>query len=276
MSGRHSVPIEVERVAAAGGLGEVRGSHRALYRVLAPGDEQRAKRADARNAVLVLLAAALPLLTALLLWWATGRAGLAIGVGAAIALTGAGAVWAVAAKKGKDQVSRVYLYSEGFLLLDGATNTGRAFRWDDFPAVHRSSTDTFVSGQHIGTDHTFRLVGVDGTTVVLRGFEAQKNPLPTDIVELGPLLEEEIANRRLPLAVEAINAGGEVRFGDLSLSASGIGTPRGHLPWGGVGPLSTSAGHLLLGTGRPAKYPVAAIPNFALFLFLARNLDTTR
>jgi len=275
--GNHAVPPEVTRVAADNGLGDVQAVYLVPHRVVAAGEEQKAKRAELRNGVLIIAALAVPLLIALLLWWTTGSLGTGIGVGAALTVVGWGVMVVVQGKSGKghsDDHDRVYLCGDGFVLPAKEEVPARAFRWADFGAIHRVVTDSYVNGQHIFTRYTFRLVLEDGTPVVFQGNELPKKPSTTEIMKLGPVLEEEMFNRRLPLAAEAINAGGAVEFGALTISASGVTTPMGHLPWNSVGDLSIGAGNLLLGAvgGKPARYPVGDIPNFQVFWTLAQNL----
>jgi hypothetical protein len=268
----------VTKVAADSGLGEVTAVHSVPHRVVAPGEEQKAKRADLRNGLLIIAAMAVPLLIALLLWWTTGSIGVGIGVGAALVVVGVGVGSVLEGRSGKgrsDDLDRVYLCGDGFVLPAEGEVPPRAFRWTDFAAIHRSATDNYVNAQHVFTGYSFRLVRPDGTRVVFQGSELPKKPSPTEILKLGPVLEEEMTTRLLPLAVEALNAGRVVEFGPLlAISATGIGTAKGHLPWSGVGELSIGAGNLVLGAagGKPAVYPLGDIANFQVFWTLAQNL----
>ncbi|MBW4720306.1 DUF6585 family protein [Saccharothrix obliqua] len=270
------VPLEVAHVAGVSRLGDVLAVHRVRHRVLAADEVAKAKRRQLRNGVLALVGVSLPLLVMVVIWWATGIPGLAVGVGVAVLAVGVGVFLAVLFRDDKSKVDdrhRVYVHRDGFVLPGGGGGP-RAFRWDDFTAVHRVATDTYVNGQHAFTGYVFRLVREDGTHVVFEGGERQDKPLRNDILDLGPVLEEQVANRRLPIAVAEVNAGRPVEFGALTVTAAAVATPKGVVPWQDVDVLSIGGGHLFLGArgGTPATYPIGDIPNFPVFWTLAQNL----
>jgi hypothetical protein len=276
-AGDHAVPPEVAEAAADSGLGEVKAAHLVPHKVVAPGEEQQAKRAELRNGLLVIAALAAPLLVALLLWWATGSIGTGIGVGAALVVIGLGVVTYLENRSGKERsedLDRVFLFDDGFVLPAEGESPVRAFRWADVAAVHRTVTDNYVNRQPIFTRYSYRLVLEDGTPIVFQGNELPNKPSPTEIRKLAPVLEEEVCGRRLPLAVEAVNAGGTVQFGALAISSAGVTTPKGHLPWTAVGELSIGAGTLFVDAAgrKPEEHPIGDIPNFQVFWTLAENL----
>lgn len=274
--GNHAIPPEVTVAASNRGLGQAKAVHRLPHRVGTEEEAAKEKGADRLKAVLILAATATPLTIGLLLWWATEIPGLGIGVAVVLVLVGWGASvhYMDRDDDGDEDRERVYVFSEGFALppRDGAP--ARAFTWDEVEAIHRFVTDNYVAGRLVITVHSYRLVLADGELVVFRGTEQPDKVSATDVLRLGPLLQEEIFERRLPPAVEAINAGRTVTFGALALSATGITTPAGLAPWDTVRDLSTSAGHVVITAagGRPGSYAIGDIPNFEVFWTLAQNL----
>lgn len=276
-SGNHAIPPEVTVAASNRGLGQAEAAHRVPHRIGTEEEAAKEKSAEIRHGLLVFAAIASPLTIGLLLWWATGIAGLGIGVAVVLTLV----AWGVSAHvmdrdddEGDEDRERVYVFSEGFALppRDGAP--ARAFTWDEVEAIHRFVTDNYVAGRLVITVHSYRLVLADGELVVFRGTEQPDKVSATDVLQLGPLLQEKIFERRLPPAVEAINAGRTVTFGPLALSATGITTPGGLAPWDTVRDLSTSAGQVVITAagGRPGSYEIGDIPNFEVFWTLAQNL----
>ncbi|RDI34733.1 DUF6585 family protein [Lentzea flaviverrucosa] len=274
--GNHAIPPEVTVAASNRGLGQAKAVHRVPHRIGTEEEAAKEKGADRLKAVLVLAAAATPLTIGLLLWWATEIPGLGIGVAVVLVLVGWGASVHYMDRdddEGNEDRERVYVFSEGFALppRDGAP--ARAFTWDEVEAIHRFVTDNYVAGRLVITVHSYRLVLADGELVVFRGTEQPDEVSTTEVLQLGPLLQEKIFERRLPPAVEAINAGRTVTFGPLALSATGITTPGGLAPWDTVRDLSTSAGHVVIAAGgRPGSYAIGDIPNFEVFWTLAQNL----
>jgi uncharacterized protein DUF6585 len=271
--GDHAVPPEVARAAADSGLGDVQAVYLVPHKVSTARQVQATERAQQRHVVLIAATAVSPPLTVFLLWWATGNGGLGIGVGVVVLAIGFGVLFIVlgADDQGPD---RVYVCGDGFVLPAEDDVPPRVFRWTDFTALHSAVNDTRVNGQHVFTSYTFRLVQPDGTQVVFDGIEKPEEPSATEVLRFGPVLEEEVFSRQLPLAVEAVDAGRAVEFGRLAVTASGITTPKGHLPWAEVGHLSVAEGKLALGAAsrKPAQYRVGEIPNFQVFWTLAQEL----
>lgn len=274
--GNHAIPPEVGIAAANRGLGQAKAVHRVPHRVGTAEEAEKEKKTDLRNGLLVLAAIAGPLVLALLLWWVTGSAGLGIGVGVVLALAGWGAGMYFMDRDGGggEERERVYLFSEGFALPPQGEVPARAFTWAEVDAIHRVVTDNYVNGQHIITVHVHKLVLADGDLVVFRGTEQPGKASPTDVLQLGPLLQKEIFDRRLPPAVDEINAGRTVAFGPLALSTSGITTPGGLVPWDSVRDLSANAGQVVIAPagGRPWACAIGDIPNFEVFWVLAEDL----
>jgi hypothetical protein len=275
--GNHAIPPEVTIAAANRGLGQAKSVHQVPHRVGTTEEAAKEKGAEIRNGVLVFAAIASPLTIGLLLWWATGIAGLGIGVAAVLTLV----LWGASAhfmdrddREGKEDLERVYVFTEGFALPAQEKTPARAFTWDEVEALHRGVGDTYVNGKLVVTVHSYRLVLADGELVVFRGTEQPDKVSTTDVLALGPLLQQEIFDRRLPPAAEAINADQTVTFGPLALSASGITTSGGLAPWDTVQELSTSMGQVVLTTvrGKPVTCPISDIPNFDVFWVLAQNL----
>ncbi|MCX2946928.1 DUF6585 family protein [Lentzea sp. NEAU-D7] len=275
--GDHAIPPEVTIAASNKGLGRATAAHRVPHRVGTEEEAAKEKSAERRQGVLVFAAIASPLAIGLLLWWATGSPGLGIGVGAVLTLVGWGASAYFMDRDGDEHDGdrdRVYVFSEGFALPPRDGVPARAFTWDEVEALHHFVTDTYVARRLVVTGHVYKLVLAGGELVVFHGAEQPDKVSPTDVLELGPLLQKEIFERRLPPAVEAINAGRTVTFGALALSASGITTPAGLAPWETVRDLSVGAGQVVISAarGRPGTYAIGDIPNFDVFWTLAQNL----
>ncbi|HEX6340724.1 DUF6585 family protein [Umezawaea sp.] len=278
--GNHPIPPEVSVAASERGLGRAKAVHRVPHRVGTAEEAAKEKGADLRNGLLVLAGISAPLVIALLLWWVTGSIGLGTGVGLVLTVVGWGVHHLMDRDDDEDtgERDRVYVFGEGFALPARDGVPARAVTWAEVEAVHRGVTDTYVDGKHVITVHAYRLVLPDGELVVFRGVEQPGKMSRTDVVALGPVLQKEVSERRLPPAVEAINAGRTVDFGPLALSASGVTTPSGLVPWNSVRELSTGAGQVVLASAgrKPGTYPIFDIPNFEVFWTLAQTLRAQR
>ncbi|MGW6443477.1 DUF6585 family protein [Lentzea sp. NPDC055074] len=275
--GDHAIPPEVTIAAANRGLGQAKAALRVPHRVGTEEEAAKEKANELREAVPVFAALLAPLVLGGLTWWISESIGLAIGVGVVLTIVGFAANTYYMNrndKSGNEDRERVYLYGEGFALPAQDGVPARAFTWDEVEAVHQIVTDNYVNYQHIFTVHAYRLVLPDGELVVFRGVEQPDKVPATEVLKLGPLLMKEVFDRRLPLAVEAINADRTVGFGPLALSGSGITTPGGLVAWDEIEDLTTNAGQLVLTATRrkPGSYAIGDIPNFEVFWTLAQNL----
>jgi len=158
---------------------------------------------------------------------------------------------------------QVYLCKEGLI----STRKGRTdvIRWDEVTAVQVGS----------GTSYTLRRA--DGKVLEF------DNTL-RDVKDLGEIIVKETTRYLLPQALTTYAAGSTVSFGELSVNQQGLLKDRQVLPWNQVESIRTA----LVGTGtsryqalvirqkgkhlKPwATIPVAAIPNYIVFLELTEH-----
>ncbi len=266
-----SVPVGVERVAAEAGLGDVVEAYEVACSVVAAGDLGKLKQVEVLQTVLIFVGLCVPLGLFLLIWQ-LGAVGLAVGVVVGLLLLAGFLVVRRTSRARREKHELVYVFRDGFVLA--GANVVRPFRWVDFPSAYQASTEHFVNGRLVATGYQFRLVHADGRRVTFNGAEQPDKGPSSDILELGPVVLQEVLDRRLPSVVETVNAGGRVEFGDVAIGPDGISTPDGGVPWGQLTILEARAGLLFVGAGGRKSWQgkIADIPNFAIFWQLAQEL----
>ncbi len=123
---------------------------------------------------------------------------------------------------------RVDLYTDGLLLTDWRRS--RAIRWDDVTEVYASPvyrrTTRGYSHRRI-VNWIYHVHTRDGERVKIGGLEGMGS--------LGRVIQEEITKRLLPQALDAYQAGDEVRFGpQLRLSQRGVAVGAKRLDWADI------------------------------------------
>jgi hypothetical protein len=251
----------VLQAAEANGLGEHVRGYTAVYKT-----SDRRSQSNAQGALMVaglLVVAALPLaLGFLVAWWA----GVAVVVVAAVALV----LWL---RQPKDQVHE---FRGG--LVARTKREVVPLRWDDVACVYQGSSQIFVNGAYMGTNHGYRLRMRDGRYVTFNGsvHESKPDKSETDADELGDAILREIPPRYLQPAVEALNAGGDVRFDGVTINLRGITVPAGTVSWHELRDLAVGSGIVWLHTAekKPWQVKIVEIPNYPVFWTLAKELHT--
>jgi hypothetical protein len=164
---------------------------------------------------------------------------------------------------------RVHVFERGFIVMKSPAQLV-AVRWDVVAWVLQEITDRYVNGIHVATTYLYTVVLPDGGKVKLTHFY-------DGIAELGQTIAREVTREHLPRAIEAVQAGRTVTFGDLQVSLAGLTSGRhGLLPWTQVEEIQVVQGYLKL--RRAGKWlawsskPVKQIPNLFVFLNLADRL----
>lgn len=226
------------------------------------------KRAGGLTVVFVLLVAALPLASMILVAWWLGLLVLAAG---AIAIT----VW-LARPDQRDLKPNQLVYQFERGLAFPTQEDAEAVRWDDVTSIYQSVTQNYLNGAYTGTGHTYHLVTAHGRHTWLTGGVDDQSPekTTTDVAELADVLLAEITLRLLPPAAATVSAGGRVSFDDVTVGPDTIATPVGETSWTEVQELTAGGGSIFLRTAarKPWQHPIDKIPNFPVFWTLAQQL----
>jgi hypothetical protein len=165
---------------------------------------------------------------------------------------------------------KVYVFAQGFIQAGAAGPVGD-YRWDAIASVQQKITERYVNGIHTGTTYLYTVTRGDGAVVKLTQFYE-------GIAELGQTISREVTRVQLPRAIEAIQHGQTVPFGDLAIGVAGIVSARhGLLPWNELDQVRVVQGYVKLrkaGKWLPWSHkPAAEIPNLFVFLTLADQLQ---
>lgn len=180
----------------------------------------------------------------------------------------------------------VYEYEHGLLRQDAALEPV-VFRWADIATVTRSETEHYTNRTYKHTTFEFVLTRRDGLLHTMEGRfkDPAKGPSLTGSLwerehlyaRLGEDIARYVAAALLPGASARLAAGEELAFGPLALGERGLRTIRGELvPWAQIARIQVHEG-TFSAVRTDSKRPfescrVNRIPNFVLFVTLARNL----
>ncbi|MCP4539365.1 MAG: hypothetical protein GY832_19690 [Chloroflexi bacterium] len=123
---------------------------------------------------------------------------------------------------------QVDLYADGFVSTDWLKSL--AFRWDDVTEVYtspiyRNTSRGYSTGRIANWIYTVHRN--DGKKTKLSGLQG--------VSALGKVIQSEVSKRALPKAVDAYQAGDDVRFGpQFSVSQQGLRVGGNLLPWNQV------------------------------------------
>jgi Family of unknown function (DUF6585) len=131
----------------------------------------------------------------------------------------------------------VHLLTGGILVREG--ETWQRFPWEDIDEVWQSSSAFSLNFSSFGTKHSFWLRRRDGHQVKLTHYLDGINGL-------GEHILAETRQRKLPVALEQIVAGEEVRFGDLRVSRKSISVGGNTLLWNEAGSVKVEQGSMAL------------------------------
>lgn len=165
---------------------------------------------------------------------------------------------------------KVHVFTQGFIQANAAGPVGD-YRWDAIASVQQKIINRYVNGVHTGTTYLYTVTRGDGAVAKLTQFYE-------GIAELGQTISREVTRVQLPGAIDAIQHGQTVPFGDLAISAAGIVSARhGLLPWQELDQVRVVQGYVKLrkaGKWLPWSHkPAAEIPNLFVFLTLADQLQ---
>ncbi len=162
---------------------------------------------------------------------------------------------------------RVYLYDAGFVYADGAGGLD-VYRWDTISTVFQLITSTSYYGVQTPTRYCYTVTRADGRTVRLAsGYHG--------VATFGPHIAQQTARAQLPAVREALAQGQGVVFGDITVTAAGVGARRSTVPWAEIKGAKVVNGRVSI--SRQGKFmpltskPAAKIPNLPLFLALVEQ-----
>ncbi|MFE5298925.1 DUF6585 family protein [Streptomyces sp. NPDC056632] len=172
----------------------------------------------------------------------------------------------------------VYLYERG-LVCPGEGGPARAVAWRCVTAMHQDVTRVHVHGGYAGTHYAYRLRTGARSGVTVGGFldeETVPRPADSQIRELAQIVLDETVRRAMPPAVDALEAGEAVVFGEVSLYGHGIGLRSGRVvPWERVRRCDWRGDGLVVvrttGAGRWTR-EAKDIPDFPVFWALIKEL----
>lgn len=182
----------------------------------------------------------------------------------------------------------VHEYEHG-LVRQEAGREPVVFRWTDVATVTQSQTERYTNHRYTYTTFTFVLTRHDGVTHTMEG--RFKDPAK-GVGLTGPLWESDrlygrlgeditrhVATVQLPDASARLRAGEELEFGPFTLSERGLRTSRNEFVlWTGLSRVQLHEGTFSIvrsGERRPFEScRVSRIPNFVLFVTLARTLHS--
>jgi hypothetical protein len=166
---------------------------------------------------------------------------------------------------------RVYVFEQGFIVADRPDDP-QVYRWDNIDTVFQKIVSRGAYGVETGKEYTYTITRRDGQTVKLTDFWQ-------DIATLGSYVNESVSRALLPGAVDALNRGQGVQFGDLTLTANGIAGKRKSVTWAEVSQVRVSNGYVSVGVqGKFLSLSTTAaanLPNLPLFFALTDRLQQT-
>ncbi len=157
----------------------------------------------------------------------------------------------------------VRLFADGFShTLAGQT---QAARWDDVTQVWQNVIQTYRGSAHTNTTHICTVRLADGRQFVL-------NDQVDKVAALGAAIQKQCAERMIPRARAAYNAGETVVFGPFGVSRVGISKGTDTLPWEQVERVDLRRGVLHVrkkGQRRDWAFAMASrIPNLPVLMAL--------
>ena len=144
-----------------------------------------------------------------------------------------------------------------------ANGSVQNFRWDDISEVYERSVSLSINFVPIARVQRYILNTTDGRISLDGNIQ--------DVGELGRYVQEQTFAKKIPLAIEAHEAGKILRFGPLSLQRQkGIWHGKAFLPWQYVKSVDVVDGYIrIIKYGKWfswAKVSVASVPNHLIFL----------
>jgi hypothetical protein len=163
---------------------------------------------------------------------------------------------------------QLVLFEQGFVY--SKKNTAVAVRWEGIDRIYRSITDHYTNGRYKTTTYRYTITWQNEKLILRDNWPY--------VPRIGNHITDEVTRVRLPLAIQEVQGGGKVSFGDLEVTAAGISNKRhGFIPWTDIEEVQVKKGYVKIrraGKWLPwSSMAAASIPNLFVFLSLAEGLS---
>ncbi|MCZ4102852.1 hypothetical protein C8250_033965 [Streptomyces sp. So13.3] len=187
--------------------------------------------------------------------------------------------WFISLRPTRPKV-RIYAFESGVVRHQADTEP-QVFRWDQIATVSQSVVNRFTNGRYKGTSFRYALTRTDGAQIHFLGSykdsayarRADPNHWARRYNQLGQRANQRVSQLLLPSAVEALRRGDSLAFGKIAISADGIQSKTGLVPWADISSVSADNGYVTInGAGTfwsLFSKPVSEVPNVPLLMTLA-------
>ena len=183
---------------------------------------------------------------------------------------------------------RVYEFEHG-LVRQKSGESPQVFRWDRIAQVYQGNAAEYLNGVYTGTRFGYAIVRDDGLSMSISGTyldprlarNADPNSTSSKYEALGRSIVLKVSNIQLPRALETLNNGGSLTFGDMTISVAGVQAARyGVVPWSEITEVKVEKGRIRISRANMflalSNRPIGKIPNFPLSITLAEALRRQR
>ncbi|MBO0795590.1 MAG: hypothetical protein J2P36_32260 [Ktedonobacteraceae bacterium] len=149
--------------------------------------------------------------------------------------------------------TRAYVFAYGLIYSKGSQVI--PMRWEHIQAVQHK-----IAQSSYRTSHTYTLQLTNGQSLKLPS--ALK-----EVVDLGTIVDNEVARTQLPQAMQAFSAGQPINFGRLTIDRNGINNGKDFFPWQQIDRVAIKDQYVVAEKqGIVLKLSVKAedVPNFSL------------
>jgi len=162
--------------------------------------------------------------------------------------------------------AEVRAYEKGIVYI--TKGSVRVLRWADINEVYQRSVRWRIAFVPIRTVHRYILSTTHGRVLLDGSIQ--------NVRDLGQYVQERMLATKMPLAIEAHNAGKVLRFGKLALQRqNGIWHGKSFIRWQDVKSVDVEHGYIRIRKYGKwfawAKVSVAFVPNYLMFLALVRR-----
>ncbi len=129
---------------------------------------------------------------------------------------------------------QMVIYREGLVSIDGPAI--RVLRWEQIETVYRGSLSCSDDGmEHLKDIDVLRLIGPDGVTYMIEKAHRSRQALSSHLcATICDMIENIFIERHLSEALNKYNSGGELFFGEISISLDGFKQQEEPLAWPSV------------------------------------------
>lgn len=160
------------------------------------------------------------------------------------------------------------LFFEQGLVCVGVGGQVFVRRWDS-TTVYQNTVRHYRNGAYVRTSYSYRLIDPAGQTLGLAGGFHRPE-------EWGQAIQQAVTDAQLPRAVAAIQSGGSLSFGDISLNRETVWASGKSVPWTRIQEIKVKDGRVSLRVEGKwlalTTTMVRSIPNFFVFYALAERL----